>query len=98
MHIPEGTKRATSVIRATSVPAEGPANRLDFERHCEFPLRALQAQKWYVHERACPRAALEITGQETGERKRLTRKGRSWEAFGQFRGLPKALPIFRKGG
>ena len=35
--------------RATSVPAEGPAHGLDFERHCEFPLRALQAQKWYDH-------------------------------------------------
>ena len=34
--------------RATSVPAEGPAYGLDFARHREFPLRALQAQKWHV--------------------------------------------------
>ena len=33
---------------ATSVPAEGPAYGLDFERHCESPLRAPQAQKWRV--------------------------------------------------
>ena len=32
--------------RTTSVPAEGPAYGLDFARHCEFLLRALQAQKW----------------------------------------------------
>ena len=32
----------------TSVPAEGPAQGLDFARRCESPLRALQAQK-YVH-------------------------------------------------
>ena len=31
--------------RATSVPAEGPSYGLDFARHCEFSLRALQAQK-----------------------------------------------------
>ena len=31
---------------ATSVPAEGPAFGLDFARHGEFILRALQAQKW----------------------------------------------------
>ena len=30
--------------RATSVPAEGPAYGLDFARHCESPLPALQAQ------------------------------------------------------
>ena len=36
--------------RATSVPAEGPAYGLDFARHCEFPLRALQAQKWHIYE------------------------------------------------
>ena len=36
--------------RATSAPAEGPAYGLDFARHCEFPLRALQAQKWQVRE------------------------------------------------
>ena len=35
--------------RATSVPAEGPAYGLYVARHCEFPLRALQAQKWHVH-------------------------------------------------
>ena len=34
--------------RATSVPAEGPAYGLDFARRCEFPLRALQAQRWRV--------------------------------------------------
>ena len=34
---------------ATSAPAEGPAYWLDFARRCEFPLRALQAQKWHVH-------------------------------------------------
>ena len=36
-------------IRATSVPAEGPAYGLDFARRCEFSLRALHAQKWRVH-------------------------------------------------
>ena len=35
--------------RVTSVPAEGPAYGLDFARHCEFPLRALQPQKWHVY-------------------------------------------------
>ena len=35
--------------RAPSVPAEGPAKELDLARHCELPLRALQAQKWHVH-------------------------------------------------
>ena len=35
--------------RATSVPAEGPAYGLDSGRHCEFPLRTPQAQKWHVH-------------------------------------------------
>ena len=35
--------------RATSVPAEGPPCRLDFARHCEFPLGALKPQKWHVH-------------------------------------------------
>ena len=35
--------------RATSVPAEGPAHGLDFASHCEFPLRAPQAQRWHVH-------------------------------------------------
>ena len=35
--------------RATSAPAEGPACGLDLARHCEFPLRALQAQKWLVY-------------------------------------------------
>ena len=35
--------------RATSASAEGPAYGLDFERRCEFPLRALQAQKWRVY-------------------------------------------------
>ena len=34
--------------RATSAPAEGPAYGLDFARHGEFPLRALQAQRWHV--------------------------------------------------
>ena len=34
--------------RATSAPAEGPAYGFDFARHGEFPLRALQAQKWHV--------------------------------------------------
>ena len=34
---------------ATSVPAEGPAHELDFARHCEFPLPALQALTWHVH-------------------------------------------------
>ena len=34
--------------RATSAPAEGPAYGLEFVRHCEFSLRALQAQKWHV--------------------------------------------------
>ena len=34
--------------RATSAPAEGPANGLDFARNCESPLRALRAQKWHV--------------------------------------------------
>ena len=34
---------------ATSAPAEGPACGLGFARRCEFPLRALQAQKWLVH-------------------------------------------------
>ena len=34
--------------RAASVPAEGHACSLDFARHCEFPLRALQARKWHV--------------------------------------------------
>ena len=48
--MPEGTKRATSA------PVEGPAYGLDFARHCEFPLQALQAQKWYVH-RSCMFAA-----------------------------------------
>ena len=33
--------------RATSAPAEGPS-WLDFARHYEFPVRALQAQKWRV--------------------------------------------------
>ena len=37
--------RTTSVKRATSVPAEGPAYGLDLARHCELPLRA---QKWLV--------------------------------------------------
>ena len=40
--VPEGTKRATSV------PAEGPAYGLDFAKYYEFPLRALQAQKWHA--------------------------------------------------
>ena len=35
--------------RATSAPAEGPANGLDFECHCEFPLRTLRARKWHVY-------------------------------------------------
>ena len=35
--------------RATSAPAEGPACVLHFARHCEFPLRALQAQKWHIY-------------------------------------------------
>ena len=35
--------------RATSAPAEGPAYGLDLARHCEFPLRTLQAQKWHGH-------------------------------------------------
>ena len=35
--------------RAASAPAEGPASGLDFAGRCEFPLRALQAQKWYVY-------------------------------------------------
>ena len=36
--------------RATSAPVEvqGPAYGLDFARHCESPLRALEAQKWHV--------------------------------------------------
>ena len=34
--------------RATSAPAEGPTYGLNFARRCEFPLRALQAQKWRV--------------------------------------------------
>ena len=41
----EGTKRATSVKRATSAPAEGPAYGLDFARRCEFTLRALRPRK-----------------------------------------------------
>ena len=32
--------------RATPVPAEGPAYIVNFPRHCQFPLRTLQAQKW----------------------------------------------------
>ena len=35
--------------RATSAPAEGPVYGLDFARHCELSLRALQAQKWRLH-------------------------------------------------
>ena len=35
--------------RATSAPAEGPVHGLDLARRCEFPLPALQAQKWHVH-------------------------------------------------
>ena len=30
---------------------ETSAYGLDFARYCEFPLRALQAQKWYVYGR-----------------------------------------------
>ena len=44
--LPEGSKRATSVN--VQLPAEGPACGLDFARCCEFPLRALQVQKWHV--------------------------------------------------
>ena len=38
--------------RATSAPAEGPAYGLDFARHCEFPFRALQAQKRRVSQKS----------------------------------------------
>ena len=49
MYEPEGTERATSVKRATSSPAEGPAYGLDFARYCEFSLRTLQAQKCHIY-------------------------------------------------
>ena len=39
--------------RATSASAEGPAYRLDFARHSEFPLRTLQPQKWRVYRTRC---------------------------------------------
>ena len=38
--------------RATSAPAEGRVRGLDFARRCEFPLRALQAQKWHAYARS----------------------------------------------
>ena len=47
--------------RASSVPAEGPAYGLDFARHWEFPLRALQAQRWHLHgSRVCGAAWVDV--------------------------------------
>ena len=37
-----------SSANTTSAPAEGPAHGPGFARRCEFPLRALQAQRWHV--------------------------------------------------
>ena len=42
-------KRAASIKRAASAPAEGPAYGLDLARRCGFPLRALQPTKWHVY-------------------------------------------------
>ena len=43
---PEGTERATSVNEQLPCLQKDLRAGFDFARHCEFPLRALQAQKW----------------------------------------------------
>ena len=45
---PEGTKRATS-LNMQLVCLQKDLLTGSFSRDIEFPLRALQAQKWYVH-------------------------------------------------
>ena len=49
LQLPEGTKRATSVnVQLLCLQKDLPTGSI-LQDICEFPLRALQAQKWRVH-------------------------------------------------